>query len=268
MTLSQWSDFFKQHPYSSSVLFSLVLVVLEKVVEVDFVCPCESGYTEAFFSLYLLVPMFIAFVFGLYLLSFKCSPSCEDCCSDFLKFLACMVPSVVWLAVFLCDGRYIACLNTELKKDYIDSDNPSPWKWCEKNQTLTAGERKALEWFYISKLLGFSVLILISAVALVYKCCKKVFKFLDFTNQKPRSSAHCRACCEHHKGNSSAHRDVTSSAPPPEENDSSQGQANTEDQQESIHLREKDSTAASPRAETENCPCVCHQPCNGDGHQP
>ncbi|XP_037401690.1 uncharacterized protein LOC119265383 [Pygocentrus nattereri] len=268
MALSKWSDFFKQHPYSSSVLFSLVLVVLEKVVEVDFVCPCESGYTEAFFSFYLLVPMFIAFVFGLYLLSFKCS-SCGECCSAFPKLLACAVPSVVWLAMFLCDGRYIACLYTELKKDYIDSANPSPWKWCEKNQTLTAGERKALKSFYVSKLLGFIVLILISSVALIYKFCKKGCKYLDFTDQEPRSSAHCRACCEHHKPNcSSEHRDMNWSDHLPEEDVSSQGQANTQAQQEGMPLRQMDSTAASPCAKTDNCPCLCHQTCRCDGHQP
>ncbi|KAL7853365.1 hypothetical protein AOLI_G00202090 [Acnodon oligacanthus] len=277
MALSQWSEFFKQYPYSSSVLFSLVLVVLEKVVELDFVCPCKSGYTEAFFCFYLLVPMFIAFVFGLYLQSFKCSSRGERW-PNFLKLLACVVPSVVWLALFLCDGRYIACLNTELKKDHIGSADPSPWKWCEKNQTLTAFERKALESFYSSKLAGFSVLVLISAVALLYKCCKKGYKCLDFTDQEPCcsahgktcSSAHCKKCCGDHKRNCCpSHRDMNCLAHLPEQGSSSQGRTNTQVQgQEGTPLTEMDSTAASPCAKIENCPCLCHQTCLCDCHQP
>ncbi|KAL7853364.1 hypothetical protein AOLI_G00202080 [Acnodon oligacanthus] len=183
MVLSQLAAFFTRYPYSSSVLFSLVLVVLEKFFENDFVCPCESGYTEAFFCFYLLAPMFIAFVFGLYLLSFRCvcCSGRKKCCSAFCKFLACSIPSAVWLAVFFCDGRYIACLNTELKGEYADSADPSPWKWCERNQTRTDDQLRALTSFYKSKLGGFGVLVFITVIALLYKCCKKYCECLNFS---------------------------------------------------------------------------------------
>ncbi|KAL7853363.1 hypothetical protein AOLI_G00202070 [Acnodon oligacanthus] len=274
MALSQWSEFFKQYPYSSSVLFSLVLVVLEKVVELDFVCPCKSGYTEAFFCFYLLVPMFIAFVFGLYLLSFECSSSRGERWPNFLKLLACVVPSVVWLAMFLCDGRYIACLNTEFNAEYSDSDNPSPWKWCEKNQTLTPDEVITLESFYISKLAGFGVLVLVSAVALIYKCCMKYCKCLDLTDTEPCcsahgktcSAAHCRACCEHHKRNCCpAHRNMACLAHLPEDASSSQG--NRRDQSVHLELQPCHGAAACHCGKLENCPCLCHQTCRCDCHK-
>ncbi|XP_017543020.1 uncharacterized protein LOC108414640 [Pygocentrus nattereri] len=273
MTLSKWSDFFKQHPYSSSVLFSLVFVALEKVVEFDFVCPCESGFTEAFFCCYLLVPMFIAFVFGLYLLSFKRSSRGEHG-SDLLKLLACMVPSVVWLAMFLCDGRYTACLYTEFGAEFSDSDNPSPWKWCEKTQTLTPDEIITLVSFYISKLVGFGVFVLISAVALIYKCCMNYCKCLDFTDTEPCCSAHgktcsvahCRACCEHHKPNCcSAHRDMRCSAHLPEDASSSQG--NRRDHSVHLELHSCHGAAACHCAKPENCPSLHHHTCRCDCHK-
>ncbi|KAI4880263.1 hypothetical protein NFI96_019749 [Prochilodus magdalenae] len=52
---------FRDHPCIIGVLFSVILVVLEKFVEQNFVCPCRSGYTEALFSLYLLTPMAMSF---------------------------------------------------------------------------------------------------------------------------------------------------------------------------------------------------------------
>lgn len=145
MVLAQLSELLKQYPFSSNTLFSLILVVLEKVAEYDFVCPCVEGYTGAFFLCYLLVPMFIAFVFGLYLLGLECR------CAYFKKFVACLIPSSVWLALFLCDGRYVACLNTKLESTQADSEALPPWEWCSRSRNLTHDQYEAEKAFFRSK---------------------------------------------------------------------------------------------------------------------
>ncbi|KAI4880262.1 hypothetical protein NFI96_019748, partial [Prochilodus magdalenae] len=64
MALVKLTEILKDHPWRSYVLVNLVLVLLEKLVELDFVCPCRRGYTEALFYLYLIMPMLIALNFG------------------------------------------------------------------------------------------------------------------------------------------------------------------------------------------------------------
>lgn len=148
MVLARLSGLFKQYPFGSNAIFSLILIVLEKVVENDFVCPCVKGYTEAFFWCYLLVPMFIAFVFVLYLLSFECWGQKKS--AIFKKLLACLIPPSVWLALFLCDGKYLACLMTDLNSEHADSDEMPLWEWCSKSRNLTAGQYRAEKVFFIS----------------------------------------------------------------------------------------------------------------------
>lgn len=153
MAFRHLREFFERYPYGSNVIFSLILVILEKVVENEFVCPCVKGFTELFFWCYLLVPMFVAFVCGLYLLSFECrsNSSKKAFLANVKKVFACLISTIAWLWVFLSDGRYLACLKTNLKSEHADSDERPPWEWCSKSRNLTAAQSHAEEIFFISK---------------------------------------------------------------------------------------------------------------------
>ncbi|XP_036416257.1 uncharacterized protein LOC118800187 [Colossoma macropomum] len=150
----------KDHPWRSYVMVNLVLVVLEKLVEQDFVCPCEVAWT--FFLFYLTMPLLLAINFGTYLWKSnlwsdsetpqhqngsKCS--CRCC----VKFMTCTVPSVFWLVLFFADGRYVSCLITA--------------NHTECDSTKNVKENFAI---YIPKITIFSFIAITLIVALIAQC--------------------------------------------------------------------------------------------------
>ncbi|XP_066502604.1 uncharacterized protein [Hoplias malabaricus] len=88
-------------------------------------------------------------------------------------FLYSLIPLSFWILLFFCDGRYVACLTTKLNPENVDSNLHPPWEWCSINRTLTDDQRRAQMSFYNSKVAGFVLLLVISLVALIYKCCGK-----------------------------------------------------------------------------------------------
>ncbi|KAL6470783.1 hypothetical protein MHYP_G00219020 [Metynnis hypsauchen] len=178
MALGRLAEFFKDHPWRNYVIVNLVLVALEKLVEQDFVCPCRRGYTEGFFFLYLMMPLLLTLNFGVYMWNSNLWSGSEGqcgcersrrCCG---KFLTCAVPSVFWLVLFFGDGRFVACVKTQLKKDHVDTIALPPWEWCDRNRTLTAEQNDVQESFYISKVVVFSIISIIFLGVLLYQLCK------------------------------------------------------------------------------------------------
>ncbi|KAL7844831.1 hypothetical protein SRHO_G00233700 [Serrasalmus rhombeus] len=205
MVLGRLSEFLKDHPWSSYAIVNLVLVALEKLVENDFVCPCRRGYTWAFFSLYLLIPLLVTLNFGFYMWiskswsdseppeELKCS---KDWCKCFVKFLTCAFPSFFWLVLFFGDGRFVACVMTPLKEDHLDSNVQPPWEWCDRNRTLTKEQDHVQTTFYKSKISVFSVISAILLLALICQCCDRCC-----ARCCARSCCRCYIrCCSRHCG--------------------------------------------------------------------
>ncbi|XP_036416255.1 uncharacterized protein LOC118800186 isoform X2 [Colossoma macropomum] len=157
MALGRLIELLKDHPWRNYVIVNLVLIVLEKLVEHDFVCPCRPGYSEAFFSLYLAMPLLMTLNFGFYMWNSKLwsEPQSQSGCKYFCrccgKFLTCTVPSVFWVTLFFGDGRFLACVITPLQEDHVDTIALPPWEWCDKNRTLTDEQNHVQISFYISK---------------------------------------------------------------------------------------------------------------------
>ncbi|KAL7844828.1 hypothetical protein SRHO_G00233670 [Serrasalmus rhombeus] len=161
MVLSRLIVLLQDHPWRSFGMVNLVLVVLEKFVEQDFVCPCGCEFAIAFFLLYLMIPLILAIAFGVYLWKSNlwsdsgtpqhqnCSKCCYTCCA---KFLTCTVPLVVWLVLFFGDGRYLACVNI----------------LCECDSITTSREKFTI---YVSKITALGVIAFILIVALIDRCC-------------------------------------------------------------------------------------------------
>ncbi|KAI4889341.1 hypothetical protein NFI96_006186 [Prochilodus magdalenae] len=176
----------KQH-WRTYMMLNLVLVALEKLVEEDFVCPCRLGFMWAFFFLYLLMPLFVAINFSIYL--WNCNPwddpetKCKCRHKRSVKELTCLVPSVFWLILFFGDGRYVACLITPLEEDRVDSSDEPAWEWCDKKRVLTEEQSRARESFYISKIVVFSFILLLLVIALFCQCVAY-------------SKTCCKGCCE------------------------------------------------------------------------
>ncbi|KAI4898203.1 hypothetical protein NFI96_001359, partial [Prochilodus magdalenae] len=161
MALKKLGQILKEHPWRSYVVANLAVILLEKLVEQDFVCPCRRDLAWAIFFLYLMMPLLIGINFGIYLWKSNlwsdlgtdskttesqavCKCSCK-CCAI---FLTCLFPPVFWLVLFFGDGKYVACLITPLEEDYVDGSNKSSWEWCDKDRARTDKQNYAI---YASK---------------------------------------------------------------------------------------------------------------------
>ncbi|XP_072518253.1 uncharacterized protein [Salminus brasiliensis] len=263
MILAKIIKFFGQHPFSSNVLFGIILTGLEKIIENDFICPCKSGYTEAIFWLYLLTPTVASFIFGLYLQ--HCAKLDKTCC---LNFFSSFIPPIVWLALFFLDGRYMSCLKTTIKVDYDDSDEKPPWKWCHKNQTLTDDQIHAWRWFFISRLIGLGIFIFILILVLFYKCYKCMYQkkvLCCSAHGQTCGSAHCRNCCLKHKRTCcSEHNNIHCLAHPPRNKGSGKsaskktdsGNTDSENQQERQPLQQLKMKSRGNTTSDVSSPCA------------
>ncbi|KAI4878624.1 hypothetical protein NFI96_015442 [Prochilodus magdalenae] len=165
------------------------LIVVQSFVEKEFQCICRQGYREAIVYSNLGIPAFIFFTVTFCILrelkrqeSDKKRKSVEktqkqesnteqqSICVLVLKSL---IPSLFWMVLFLCDGRYVACVATTLKGENADSTAPSPWEWCNINRTLTDDQTKAQNAYFWSKIAGFAALFICSFFILLCECCKQ-----------------------------------------------------------------------------------------------
>lgn len=113
---------------------SLVLVVLEKIMDNDFVCPCQPGYNEWICACYAVVP-FAGCVFFTVCFVDSGPESHVQRSSIYDKLLVSLLIAFIWLFLFFFDGRYVSCACSRWGGEYTES---GLLKWCRPtgNDTL------------------------------------------------------------------------------------------------------------------------------------
>lgn len=111
----KFKSVWKNHYNVLSVsLYSLIMVVVEEIMELEFKCPQEKSLRVWYVTSYFSCPAFITFV-----LSLTSHPACipwAHCvgkCSCYRKtqiIFRAFLPPVIWCVILLCDGRYIDCV--------------------------------------------------------------------------------------------------------------------------------------------------------------
>ncbi|XP_036444583.1 uncharacterized protein LOC118820377 [Colossoma macropomum] len=182
------------------LIFVLVsLVVAEDYVGKEFHCPCKSDFRKKFFFSYLLIPAFVVFAVMYCIMrelqTSNTEPQQQESneetqglesirgapmsgrlneCSfkqmsgkwrQFIFTFWCFIPSIFWIILFFCDGRYWACYHTTFEGD-ADSTANAPWEWCNTNRTLTAAQKKAEKAYNDSKFGGF-IALLVSTIGIL-----------------------------------------------------------------------------------------------------
>ncbi|KAF5889301.1 calcium homeostasis modulator protein 6-like, partial [Clarias magur] len=109
---------------------TLVLVVLEKMMDADFICPCQPGYNEVICACYAIVPFITCFAFTL---SFV-DPKPEDRGLQGNRYLFSTLISLIWLFLFFIDGRYVSCACSRWGGEYTETGD---LKWCKHNESET-----------------------------------------------------------------------------------------------------------------------------------
>uniref|UniRef100_A0A3Q2CML5 Uncharacterized protein n=1 Tax=Cyprinodon variegatus TaxID=28743 RepID=A0A3Q2CML5_CYPVA len=119
------------HHNLSTYFLGIIQIIVEKLVDVEFACPCDAitnGYTILFF----IAPPFIV-VLLMFAYKLK-SKSCESCTSGkcLLEALkSATFPAIIWLVIVLLDGCYLACFWTNWSGKYEMIENAAPQRWCK-----------------------------------------------------------------------------------------------------------------------------------------
>uniref|UniRef100_A0A3B5QTN7 Uncharacterized protein n=1 Tax=Xiphophorus maculatus TaxID=8083 RepID=A0A3B5QTN7_XIPMA len=95
-------------PLVSNVAFGFILMGLEKLVELEFECPCNPTWNGAFSSAFFIIPAVMAFTLMQIIQGCRCNVWCRKMVS-----LSSFVPAVVWLILLFLDGQYFACAMTD-----------------------------------------------------------------------------------------------------------------------------------------------------------
>ncbi|XP_014911127.1 protein FAM26F [Poecilia latipinna] len=154
-------------PLVSNVAFGFILMGLEKLVELEFECPCNPTWNGAFSSAFFIIPAVMAFTLMQIIQGCRCNVWCRKMVS-----LSSFVPAVVWLILLFLDGQYFACAMTDWDGRFVLVDKAAPQKWCEP---VTEGDVTSQELmlrsqrlFVFSQVIGIILLIFICAGLVVY----------------------------------------------------------------------------------------------------
>lgn len=113
-------------PLVSNVAFGFILMGLEKLVELEFECPCNPTWNGLFSSAFFIIPAVMAFTLMLIIQGCRCDKWCRKTVS-----LSSFVPAIVWLILLFLDGQYFACAMTDWEGRFVLVDKAAPQKWCE-----------------------------------------------------------------------------------------------------------------------------------------
>lgn len=123
----QWLTILKNElrnsPFVSNAAFSFILMGLEKLVDLEFECPCEPKWNAWFSSSFFVIPAVMAITLMVII------QRCQNCnCKSWISSL---VPALVWLILLFVDGQYYTCAKTDWKGRFVIVDKADPLKWCE-----------------------------------------------------------------------------------------------------------------------------------------
>ncbi|KAH1181962.1 hypothetical protein KIL84_009716 [Mauremys mutica] len=160
----------------STSVYSLVLVVLEKIMESVFKCPEKLLWRRLYSSFYFIMPflamLFLGIIFQTTCLhpsygakkccyfdqTLKCCVCCTEkqersrCCGIFLKAF---LPALLWIVILLLDGRYADCF-----WENVTGENP----------------HQSIGVYQISQMVGIGVILLVVLAGFIYWCYVHFFK--------------------------------------------------------------------------------------------
>ncbi|KAL6470807.1 hypothetical protein MHYP_G00219260 [Metynnis hypsauchen] len=147
------------------LLLALISAGLAKSGEFDFQCPCKWAFNFAFFFVYLLGPMIVFLIFGIWILRHSQDPDVISKCCE--CFITCTVPPVAWMIMFF-SGKYMDCFKDELKEGYSDIEKQFLMDVCYSDQAITDEQLT----FYAKRAASLGFVILLLLIALIHDCCK------------------------------------------------------------------------------------------------
>ncbi|XP_052387700.1 calcium homeostasis modulator protein 4 [Carassius gibelio] len=154
-------------PLVSNVAFGFILMGLEKLVELEFECPCNPAWNGLFSSAFFIIPAIMALALMMIIQGCRCDAWCRRTVS-----LSSFVPAVVWLILLFLDGQYFACAMTDWHGRFVIVHKAAPQKWCEPIEEESVSPQELMlrsqRLFVESQVLGIVLLIFICVGLVVY----------------------------------------------------------------------------------------------------
>ncbi|KAM3609141.1 uncharacterized protein V6R79_010181 [Siganus canaliculatus] len=192
---------FEKSPLWPNIIFSFVLLGLEKLVEVEFVCPCDPKRNGHLVAAYFAVPAVVVFLLMMMIQGCKtdCCGRTEDSFSNCslekfkltVKAIFCncswekfkltvkaicsfIIPSFVWLIVMFLDGRYLVCAKTDWPGRFVVVAEAVPQKWCKPINQTSSEElmKKSQKFASDSQWIGVWLICALPVTLLFTTCCK------------------------------------------------------------------------------------------------
>lgn len=130
-----------------TVPLSLLLFGLEKLIEINFSCPCIVDLNKkltasifigpALFSFALMFLLLRPFRHGWFFYSAGTNDDTQQNCPK--AFAPCLIPPVMWMIFLLLDGDYLACGMTDWKGVYV-FDEELKKLWCKPTAEMYGNE--------------------------------------------------------------------------------------------------------------------------------
>ncbi|CAM4550996.1 unnamed protein product [Lepidochelys kempii] len=136
---SKFTEIWKKYfTLISTSLYSLILVVLEKIMESEFQCPEELTLRYFYCIFYFILPAVTVFILGIIFQPvclrpsdrknkfYYCVKKCKTQSSDKYEFNSCwgsclkaVFPALLWIVILLLDGRYIGCATGNITGHHV-----------------------------------------------------------------------------------------------------------------------------------------------------
>ncbi|XP_017261248.1 uncharacterized protein LOC108230008 [Kryptolebias marmoratus] len=168
----EWMGIFKTSALISNLVFVATLLSLEKMLEFEFVCPCDAAWNRVSASAVFVFPPVLIF---LLMCSFRFKLHSFNSLRSFWEvFPFIFVPPVTWLIIVFIDGQYFACAMTFWSGEYRIT-NPFPLlKWCKAdyqpgiNLNELANTRL---WYAQSQFIGFCLAFVLGVIYSIGQSC-------------------------------------------------------------------------------------------------
>ncbi|XP_054890906.1 uncharacterized protein LOC129363031 [Poeciliopsis prolifica] len=161
--ISKLKGEFSKSPVATTLSFGLIQMVFEKLVEVDFTCPCDSRYNQLHTLPSFIVPPIIV---CLLMFAIKChckslgTFDCKSCSKSFCQAVSItFISATIWLIIVFFDGRYYTCAKTSWTGTYETIEKDGPLKWCKPDTDNLNSSKELLDktefWYSESQFIGF-----------------------------------------------------------------------------------------------------------------
>lgn len=133
--ISRLKEDFGNSPVVANTVFSFLLAGVEKIVEVEFACPCDPKWNASFAAAFFVIPAFFSFLLMLIIHECKCPNHSPKC-------LYSILPPLVWHVLVFLDGQYFVCATTDWPGTFVSVDK-TYLKWCTPTNTTRTEELMA-----------------------------------------------------------------------------------------------------------------------------